>query len=134
MNRFFYWILPMLLLGVGSLQAQTQDRSHDVFVPIAKYIEAGNSDCLSAWMADNLELNLFGVANDCSRSQARQILKHFFERYRPHSFTVVHKSLSPPMTYAVAKMSAGGERFQVTIFVQTQEDGNFIQHLRIERD
>lgn len=131
MNRLILVLMLACFFGL-TLRAQARDR--DVFVPIAKYIQEGDSDCLSAWMAENLELNLMGAVSECSRNQAKQILKNFFATYRPKSFSVVHKSLSPPMTYAIAKMNAGGERFQVTIFVTTRDDGNYIQHLRIERE
>lgn len=131
MNRLIFIFILTCFLGLA-IAAQARDR--DVFVPIAKYIQEGDSDRLSAWMADNLELNLMGSVNECSRNQAKQILRNFFATYHPKSFSVVHKSLSPPMTYAIAKMIAGGERFQVTIFVTTQEEGNYIQHMRIERD
>ena len=131
MNRL---ILVLMLACFFGLTLRTQARERDVFVPIAKYIQEGDSDCLSAWLAENLELNLMGAVSECSRNQAKQILKNFFTTYRPKSFSVVHKSLSPPMTYAIAKMNAGGERSQVTIFVTTRDDGNYIQHLRIERE
>jgi hypothetical protein len=38
------------------------------------------------------------------------------------------------MKYAIGNLSAGGEKFRVTLFVKTQEDGNFIQQLRIEKE
>ncbi len=133
MSRLLLITLLGALPAMG-LYAQTNDREHDVFVPITKYMQEGDAECLAAWMAENLELDLFGTVNECSRKQARQILDNFFENFHPKSISVVHKSLSPPMNYAVAKMNAGGERFQVTIFVKTQKNGNFIQHIRIERD
>ena len=32
---------------------------------------------LSAWFADNLELNIMGAINNCTRNQARLIIKNF---------------------------------------------------------
>lgn len=132
MWRLLHICLFACLAGwsVPSLSAQERD----VFVPIAKYIETGNAEGLSAWLADNLELNLNGSVNECSRNQARMILRHFFSSHTPKSFSIVHKSISPPMTYAIGMMQAGGERYRVTIFVKTQAEGNYIQHLRIEKD
>lgn len=106
----------------------------DVFVPIGKYIQQGDSEKLSAWFANNLELDILGSVSACSKVQATQIMKDFFVNYTPKSFSVVHKSGKAPLTYAIGSLSAGGEKFRVTLFVMTQEEGNQIQQLRIERE
>lgn len=112
--------------------ASAQDA--DVFVPIGKYIQQGKADELSAWFAGNLELDILGNVNDCSKIQATQIMKNFFITYSPKSFSIIHKSGKAPMKYAIGTLMAGGEKFRVTLFVKTQESGNQIQQLRIERE
>lgn len=119
-----------LFIGV-SLSAQ--DAGYDVFVPISKYIEAGDADKLSAWFADNLEITIFTVTNDSSRSQARQILKTFFNAYTPQSFSLTHKAGRSNMKYALGSLSAGGEIFIVTIFVSYKETSYKIQQIKIEK-
>lgn len=110
-----------------------QDRSYDVFVPIAKYLGQGNADKLSAWFADNLEISVVSTSNDSSRSQARQILKAFFNSYTPRSFEITHTAGRSHMKYALGTLNAGGERFIVTIFVSYCSDQYRIQQLKIER-
>lgn len=110
-----------------------QDRSYDVFVPIAKYLGQGNADKLSAWFADNLEISVISTSNDSSRSQARQILKAFFDSYTPRSFEITHTAGRSHMKYALGTLNAGGERFIVTIFVSYCSDEYRIQQLKIER-
>lgn len=110
------------------------DAKRDVFVPISKYIQQGNTESLSAWFDDNLELDICGTVSQCSRNQAKQIMKSFFTSNAPKQFSVVHKSGSAPMQFAVGTMIAGGEKYRVTIFVKTQPNGNFIQQLKIEKD
>ena len=119
-----------LFIGV-SLSAQ--DAGYDVFVPISKYIEAGDAEKLSAWFADNLEITIFTVTNDSSRSQARQILKTFFNSYTPQSFSLTHKAGRSNMKYALGSLSAGGEIFIVTIFVSYKETSYKIQQIKIEK-
>ena len=119
-----------LFIGV-SLSAQ--DAGYDVFVPISKYIEAGDADKLSAWFADNLEITIFTVTNDSSHSQARQILKTFFNSYTPQSFSLTHKAGRSNMKYALGSLSAGGEIFIVTIFVSYKETSYKIQQIKIEK-
>lgn len=119
-----------LFIGVGSY---AQDTSYDVFVPIAKYMQAGDADKFSAWFADNLEITIFTVTNDSSRSQARQILKTFFNSYTPRSFDLTHKAGRANMKYALGSLNAGGEIFIVTIFVSYKDTSYKIQQIKIER-
>jgi hypothetical protein len=116
------------LLFVNYIQAQ------DVFTPISKYIQNGDSERLSAWFAPNLEIDIMGNSSVCSKQQATQIIRDFFNEYSPKSFEIVHKSGKAPMNYAIGNLSAGGSKFRVTLFVKTQKEGNFIQQMRIERE
>ena len=121
---------PAVLLGFcAALPAQ----DFDAFTPIAKYIRLGDADKLSAWFADNLEITIFTVTNDSSRSQARQILKTFFNSYTPRSFDLTHKAGRANMKYALGSLNAGGEIFIVTIFVSYKDTSYKIQQIKIER-
>ncbi len=112
---------------------QMVSSSHDVFVPISKYLRQGNTEKLSAWFAKNLELDILGNSNDCSKVQATQIIKEFFTTYPPKNFVIIHKSGQAPLKYAIGTLNAGDEKFRVTLFVKTQSSGNLIQQLRIEK-
>ncbi len=131
--RFVLTILASVLFTFGSSYAQQSDEQ-DVFVPISKYLQNGDAERLSAWFANNLEIDILGTVNVSSKNQAKQVLKDFFTNYTPKSFTIVHKSGKAPMKYAVGNLSAGGSVFRVTLFVKIQEEGNYIQSLRIEKE
>ncbi len=130
-------ILLTLLLNVAGLYGQqsvVQNREQDVFVPIAKYIQNGDAERLSVWFAPSLELDILGSTNVCSRQQAKQIVKEFFSEYSPKSFVISYRSGKAPMLYAIGNLSAGGNKFRVTLFVKTQSEGNFIQQMRVEKE
>ena len=40
------------------LSAWAGGDSYDVFVPISKYLASGDSESLSAWFSDNLEISI----------------------------------------------------------------------------
>lgn len=111
-----------------------QREGGDVFVPIAKYTQKGDAEKLSAWFANNLELNILGNSTDCSKVQATQIMKNFFAEYTPKHFTIIHKSGNPPMKYAIGNLDAGGETFRVILLVRTQPSPAQILQIRIERN
>ena len=152
MNRFkAVLILALMLIGGGVLCAQTevvpasvsgassttaarpQGSDYDVFVPIAKYLAQGNAEALSAWFADNLDMTVLAKGGNSSRSQARQILKAFFEGYTPRDFQVTYTAGRGGMKYALGTLNAGGENFMVTIFVSSKGEAYTIQQMKIER-
>lgn len=121
----------MALLGAG---AYAQDGSYDVFTPIGKYISHGDAESLSAWFDDSLEISVSGQSSSASRTQARQIVKAFFENYTPSSFDFTHTVSKGNMKYALGSLKAGGETFTVTIFVSAKHRKPFlIQQMKIEQ-
>lgn len=130
-------VRSLLLFSVAFLipfTVSAQQNEQDVFVPISKYIEQGSAENLSAWFADNLELDILGSNTDCSKNQAKQILRNFFVNYSPKSFAIVHKSGNHPIKCAVGYLTAGGDNFRVTVYVRTTSSGNNIQQIKIEKE
>ncbi|MGN1215823.1 MAG: DUF4783 domain-containing protein [Candidatus Cryptobacteroides sp.] len=105
---------------------------YDVFVPISKYIAAGDAESLSAWFADNLEISVLSSTSNSSKNQATQILKYFFEKNKPRSFSINHTAAGQNSKYALGSLSAGGESFLVTIFVSMCGQSYKIQQLKID--
>ena len=131
MKKYFVLlaVAAATLFGVCA-SAQT---AGDVFSPIAKYLEKGDVESLSAWFADNLEVSIFSRTSDTSRNQAKQIVKSFFKTYSPRTFVISHKAGRPNMKYALGVLTAGGEMFHVTIFVGLKDSEYKIQQMKIER-
>ena len=120
-----------LLLALPGI-AGAQNGEYDVFVPISKYISQGDAESLSAWFADNLDVSIGSRSNNCSKNQARQIVKAFFENNPPRSFSISHTSGKGNMKYAIGTLKTGGEAFLLTLFVNIDGNGYKIQHLKIE--
>ncbi|HIR34217.1 MAG TPA: DUF4783 domain-containing protein [Candidatus Coprenecus merdigallinarum] len=125
--------LPMRAMSQNVVKAGVEKDESSVFVPIAKYLQRGDAECLAAWFADNLQVNVMGTVSNCSRSQARQIIRNFFTNYTPRNFDIVYKSGTYPMEYAVGNLDSGGNIFTVTILVKTNDAGNYIEQLKIEK-
>ena len=86
------------------LAVEARAEGDDVFVPVAKYISRGDA-----------------------------ILKNFFNSYSPRSFAITHTATQGNLKYALGRLSAGGEVFEVTIFMSFSETGYKIQQLKIDR-
>lgn len=133
MKKVFVISLIALALSWAWRPCLAQNRSYDVFIPISKYLCGGDAESLSAWFADNLEITIFSSSNDCSRNQAKQIVKSFFSSYTPRSFEIMHTAGLGDNKYALGTLNAGGEQFEVTIFVNFMGKGYRIQQLKVER-
>lgn len=119
--------------SASAAASRPQSGDYDVFVPIAKYLTQGNAEALSAWFADNLDMTVLSKGGNSSRSQARQILKTFFEGYTPRDFQITYTAGRSNMKYALGTLNAGGENFLVTIFVSSKGEAYTIQQMKIER-
>lgn len=105
----------------------------DLFSPVGKYLESGDCDKLSSWFADNLELEIQDESINCSRNQARLVLKEFFKQNPPSNFVILHKSTKDSLRYAIGQLIAGGESYNVVIYIKSSEGKNYIEHIGIKR-
>lgn len=113
---------------------QSQDGEFSVFSSITKYLAAGDATSLSSWFADNLDVTVISSSRNCSKTQARQILRTFFDTYTPRSFEVTHKASESNKKYLIGQLNAGGELFQVTIYATSSGGSTYrIQQLSISR-
>ena len=133
MKKILTILIALAAFLFSGERAVSQDGGYEVFVPIAKYISQGDVQRLSAWFADNLEITVISSTRTTSKSQAIQILKSFFQNYKPRSFTITHTASNASMKYALGQLSAGGEVFIVTLFVNMKDESFEIQQLKIER-
>lgn len=113
---------------------QSPEGEFSVFSSIAKYLAAGDAASLSAWFADNLDITIISSNRNCSRKQAREILRTFFEANTPRSFTVAHKASEANRKYMIGLLNAGGELFQVSVYATSSGGEAFkIQQFNISR-
>lgn len=147
MNKRYHILFLAVFLGLGcaaSAQSlyqtrnntiqQSQDDGFSVFSSITKYLAAGDAASLSCWFADNLEVTVISSSQNCSRKQAREILRSFFDANTPRSFSVTHKASEANKKYMIGLLNAGGELFQVTIYATSSSGDPYkIQQLNILR-
>lgn len=133
--------LAVSQLAVAQVNQFTSSRSvaqpngeFSVFSPITKYLAAGDEASLSSWFADNLDVTVLSTSRNCSKKQAREILRGFFSSNTPRSFEVTHRASEANKKYLIGQLNAGGELFQVTIYATSSgQDTYKIQQLNISR-
>ena len=132
MKRIVILTLSLLCLGLfAEVAAQT---GTNLFAEVEKALKTGDVDAFSDWFSDNLDIEILDVSHICSKNQAKQMVKKFFVKYTPKNFTFIHQSGNGKVQYGIGSLIAGGERFRVTIFIQTIEKKQSIQQIRIEKN
>lgn len=122
-----------LFFLAGTVLANAQTSTDDVFVPLSKYICQGNTEALSAWFDDNLEVTIMSHGGMSSKAQAKQIIKSFFRTHSPKSFEVNHTAGRSNMKYILANLQAGGESYHVILFLNSQSGTYRIQQIKIDK-
>ena len=122
-----------LFFLAGTVLANAQTSTDDVFVPLSKYISQGNTEALSAWFDDNLEVTIMSHGGMSSKAQAKQIIKSFFRTHSPESFEVNHTAGRSNMKYILANLQAGGESYHVILFLNSQSGTYRIQQIKIDK-
>ena len=122
------------LVSNGHSRSTQPQGEFSVFSSITKYLAAGDEASLSSWFADNLDVTVLSTSRNCSKKQAREILRNFFASNTPRSFEVTHRASETNKKYLIGQLNAGGELFQVTIYATSSGQETYkIQQLNISR-
>ena len=134
MKKLLSVLAALVLLLPAGLSAQNTGDGNDLFRPIARYLGSGDTARLSAWMAPYVDISVVSSLNITSRDHAIRILDDFFGSHTPGGLQITHIASQPNLKYAVGTLSAGGEKYSVTLFaVYTEKDGFKIQQIKIDR-
>lgn len=106
----------LIFFGTIVLQTNTVFAQDDDFEQISKIIEAGNAKELVKNFSASVELNINGEEATYSRSQAEAVLKDFFTKNPPKSFSINHKGASKGgLPYAIGAYEHSAGKYRVWI-------------------
>lgn len=95
--------------------------------------KTGNATKIASYFGDNLDLSILGKANLYSKSQAQQILQHFFTENAPSNFEIIHKGKGKDTQYFIGELNTSdGNAYRVTINSKTLGSAKSIISLTIE--
>ncbi|OFY16891.1 MAG: hypothetical protein A2X11_00740 [Bacteroidetes bacterium GWE2_42_24] len=124
-------VLGTVLMGTGSMQAQGKD----IIPVIEKALTAGNSQLISTYFADHVNLSLPGTDGVYSKEQAGAILKEFFTRHKPTQFKVTHKGKSGEgASYFVGTLTCGAKKFSLYVLLHKTANNSTIKQFQVEED
>jgi hypothetical protein len=126
--------LLVILFFAPLLFAFTADLPN--FSPIATAISAGNVDVLSKYLDTDVEISLFDKEESFEKDQASAVLKDFFAKNKPKSFSQVHQGTSKgkDTQYCIGEINTATGNYRMYIYMKVINDGFLIQEIRIGKN
>ena len=112
----------------------TQLFALDIFDDIANSIRSGDARQLAVFFGNTIDLQIIDQENVYSKAQAEFIIKDFFIKNQPKTFTILHKGSSPEgIQYVIGNLTTTkGKSFRTSFYLKTIEGKSVLQELRIE--
>ncbi|HOZ82791.1 MAG: DUF4783 domain-containing protein [Bacteroidia bacterium] len=123
-----------LLLSV--MLIVTVVKAADVFDDIGTAIRSGDARQIARFFNNNVDLTIFNQEEVYSKAQAEMVLKDFFSKNAPKSFTIIHKGVSKEgARYAIGTLTTTqGQNIRTYFFVKESGGNSSIQELRFEKE
>jgi hypothetical protein len=131
-KRYLLWLVGgfALLLAVAQ-----QNNRPSPFDEIAKHIAAGDAEALAGYFSHTVECDLLGEEHHYSQTQAMMVMKSFFEKQVPKTFSFKHSSEKQTVRYAIGVLrTQADDSLRITVFTKQEDDKMKIQQLRIEKN
>ncbi len=100
---------------------------------ITKALKTGNTDELSYFLNQNLELVILNRETRCSKKEAINKINNFFTTYVPNNFIILHEGGKSAYHYAIGTLNTSKGKFRVYFLLKKGKGQEYIQQLRIER-
>jgi hypothetical protein len=124
-------LIMSMFVGLGLTTAF----AFDVYDDISNAIKSGNSAVISDYFGNTVDLTILSKEDVYSKTQAQLILKDFFSKNTPKTFSILHKGTSKDgATYAIGSMlTIQGGSFRTYFYIKQVASKNIIQEFRIEK-
>jgi hypothetical protein len=102
---------------------------------ISQALRTGNAKELARFFSPNVELKILSKEDVYSKTQAEIIVRDFFTKNTPKSYTSMHKGTSRAgAQYTIGQLVTENGTFRTTYFLKKTGDTFLIQELRFEAE
>lgn len=120
--------ITLLLTCVGLVILTQQVSAQDINAKVSQAIQSSNSSELAKYFNNSIDLTIPNSEGTYSKVQAEQILKSFFSKYPPVSFTINHKGNSKDGSqYAIGTYKSKSVSFR-TYYLTKPIGGQLLIH------
>ena len=99
---------------------------------ISKSLSRGDVESLATYFDDNIEVD----DDFYDKGEAKEVVKKFFAKYPPKSFSLIHKGTSKgeDSKYFIGNLTAGNSTFRVYVYMKIVGKNLRIQELRFDKE
>ena len=95
-------------------------------------LRSGNTNQLSAYFDDNVELTLPDKSDSYSKAQAQLIVKDFFGNNGVKGFELKHKGDSPGGHFCIGTLQTNAGNFRTNVFMKTKNGQEVVKEIRFQ--
>jgi hypothetical protein len=107
----------------------------DITSAVAAAIRSGDANRLASFFSASIDLTAPGVDGTYSKSQAEMIVKNFFSKYPPQSFTIKQQGSSGEGSkFAIGLLSTTSGDFRTYFLIKTSGGQQLIHQLQFEEE
>jgi hypothetical protein len=126
-------ILMLLAITTTISAALFMNSSNDIIAEIGTAIKSGTASNVSKYFNSTLDLTTPDNEGTYSKTQAELILKDFFTKNPPSSFTINHQGSSTDGSlYAIGTFATSSSSFRTYFLLKKVDTGFLIQKLEFE--
>lgn len=93
---------------------------------------SGNTDQLTAYLGERIEITLTGTRKGYSKTQAKYVLGQFLAENPSASFRFVHKGESAGTYYALAEYRSASGTYDVNIYLRLSGPNSTLTEIHFE--
>lgn len=107
----------------------------DPYEDIANAIRSGDAKSVSRYFSNSVDLTLISQEDVYSKAQAEQIIKDFFNKNTPRTFSIIHRGESKDgAKYAIGNLSTSNGNYRVYYYFKVTGSSVYIQELRFMKE
>lgn len=107
----------------------------DPYEDIANAIRSGDAKSVSRFFSNSVDLTLISQEDVYSKAQAEQIIKDFFNKNTPRSFSIIHRGESKDgAKYAIGNLTTSSGNYRVYYYFKISGSSVNIQELRFMKE
>ena len=127
-------IILLICLSVGLLSFSINDNPKDINNEVIATINSGNASQLAKYFNLTIELTIPDHEGTFSNTQAELLVKNFFSKYPPKSFSVNNQGTSKGgSSYTIGTLVTANGSFRTYYLIKSISGTNYIQQLQFEK-
>jgi hypothetical protein len=134
-KRFFFFPVLFLIIFTVPVKPVLGQTEEEVNGKIVSAISTGNTEELGKYFNSMVDLNIPGIEDSFSKTQAVRILHDFFSRYPVKSYKINKTGNSKDGSqFSIGKLEAGSKSFRVFYLIKKISDQYLVHQFQIQEE